>query len=48
MPTISKAKAVEVSKDPDNNHTLILDRWPTEREKTKTFRDKLSKLRAKS
>ena len=42
MPT--KAKVV-VKKDPDNRHTVILDRWPTKAEKDAGVREEIRKAR---
>ena len=32
-------------RDPENRQTLILDRWPTQREKTRAFRAEVAKVR---
>lgn len=42
---MAKAEEVKVERDPDNRRTVILDRWPTEKEKTKALREKIRKER---
>ena len=39
---------VQVTKDPENRQTIILDRWPTAEEKTNKFREEVAKVRASS
>ena len=36
---------VKVTKDPANPGTVILDRWPTAKEKTRKFREEVAKAR---
>ena len=40
-----KTKPVTITKDPDNPQTVILSRWPTEKEKTQAFREKVREVR---
>ena len=42
---MATSKAPVIKTDPNNPRTVILDRWPTEKEKTKLFRDQVTKIR---
>ena len=45
----SKASAaLKVATDPANKRTVVLNRWPTEQEKTKALREQISKTRRAS
>ena len=43
-----KPAGVVMIRDPENRQTLILDRWPTAKEKTKAFREEVAKVRGVS